>query len=448
MFTEKFAMRKLFYSLLTLSIYITSVRFGGCKDSTDDHHGNWYYLDQKPRNSNDNPIENFAIIVGENGSVATSDGRPPAPWIDRQSGVTQNLNALTGLRIPDSTIAYAVGDEGVILRSSNRGVNWSIIRTPNQNQPNLNGVGVEPPGTGFTNIIAVGNSGTVLKSSNNGGSWSWINVSINTTRKLNSVAGSGLLLTVVGDSGAIYRTLDGGANWENRSISSSVSLKKITSISYDRFVAVGTNGSIYRSSDYGYTWGLRSSGTTRTFRDVYFSGIDSGACAGDFGTIRLTTNGGLTWYSDSYLNSLTTRNILSFARVDGNTFNSITTSRTPGDNAVDTTFFLAVSSEPFSGIEPISNLIARVFDLKQNYPDPFNPMTKIRFDVPAGAKYKPIELKVYDVLGKEIVTLVNEQLKAGQYEIEWDAASYPSGVYFYKLSSSEFSETKKMILIK
>jgi photosystem II stability/assembly factor-like uncharacterized protein len=437
--------------IVYLSLILTLSGFRSCYHGDNSTSHFWTCLDQKPLNGQDNPIENFAIVVGENGSVATSDGRPPSPWIERQSGVTQNLKSIAGVRIPDSTIAYVVGDLGVILRSTNRGVNWVVIRTPNQSQPNLNGICVVPPPgpPGYTNFIAVGNSGTVIKSSNSGGNWSWLNVSINTTKNLNSVACiSGGVFVVVGDSGAIYRTLDGGVTWENRSISVSVSLKKIVSPVLAKYCTVGSNGSIYTSVDYGYSWALKNSGTTRTLRDVYFSGADSGACAGDFGTVRLTTNGGLSWFSDSFLNSLTARNILSIARVDGNTFNSITTSSTPGDNAVDTTFFLAVSSEQFIGIEPISNFIAEVFSLKQNYPNPFNPSTKISFDLSAGSQNNTVELKVYDVIGKELATLLSEQLKPGQYEVEWEAAAYPSGVYFYKLSSGDFTETKKMILVK
>ena len=102
------------------------------------------------------------------------------------------------------------------------------------------------------------------------------------------------------------------------------------------------------------------------------------------------------------------------------------------------------------GIYQISSEIPEKFSLLQNYPNPFNPVTTIRFDVPAvGSQYiEPARLIVYDILGREVTTLVNEQLKPGTYEVEWDASNYPSGVYFYKLISYNFSESKKMVLIK
>ena len=102
---------------------------------------------------------------------------------------------------------------------------------------------------------------------------------------------------------------------------------------------------------------------------------------------------------------------------------------------------------PLVGIQPISNILPKSFSLSQNYPNPFNPSTKIKFSIP-GSSVAQTFLSVYDILGKEITTLVNEQLKPGSYEVEWNAANYPSGVYYYKLTSGDFTETKKMVLIK
>jgi len=90
------------------------------------------------------------------------------------------------------------------------------------------------------------------------------------------------------------------------------------------------------------------------------------------------------------------------------------------------------------------------FKLYQNYPNPFNPVSKIKFDLPVskGASGMTTKFVIYDILGKEAAVLVNEQLKPGTYEIEWNAAEYPSGVYYYKLVAGVYAETKKMILLK
>jgi hypothetical protein len=91
------------------------------------------------------------------------------------------------------------------------------------------------------------------------------------------------------------------------------------------------------------------------------------------------------------------------------------------------------------------NEIAEIFSLKQNYPNPFNPSTVISFQLAVSSYTK---FTVYDILGNEVSTLVNEQLKAGSYEIECDGSNYASGVYYYQLRAGDFVETKKMLMIK
>jgi hypothetical protein len=85
------------------------------------------------------------------------------------------------------------------------------------------------------------------------------------------------------------------------------------------------------------------------------------------------------------------------------------------------------------------------FILEQNYPNPFNPSTTISFSVP---EIEFVTLKVYDVLGNEIATLINEEKSAGSYEILFDATDLSSGIYFYRLQAGSFVETKKMVLMK
>jgi hypothetical protein len=98
-----------------------------------------------------------------------------------------------------------------------------------------------------------------------------------------------------------------------------------------------------------------------------------------------------------------------------------------------------------------SNVPAKLI-LFQNYPNPFNPTTKIEFEIPflkesEGMQY-PVTLKIYDILGKEVETLVDKKLNPGDYEILWDASRFPSGVYFYCLSAHGYNESKKLVLIK
>lgn len=97
------------------------------------------------------------------------------------------------------------------------------------------------------------------------------------------------------------------------------------------------------------------------------------------------------------------------------------------------------------GIEPISGLIPKTYSISQNYPNPFNPATKIDLDLP---KNTMVKVAVYDMLGREVEVLVNSQLNAGSYKLDWNAVKYSSGIYFYKIITSEFTDTKKMILVK
>jgi len=108
-------------------------------------------------------------------------------------------------------------------------------------------------------------------------------------------------------------------------------------------------------------------------------------------------------------------------------------------------------TSPPIGIEPNSNQVPVKFELYQNYPNPFNPKTIIKFDISSPSppsKGDLVVLRVYDVLGREVATLVNEELKPGTYEIEWDATNFPSGVYYYTLTAGGFFQSRKMVLIK
>ncbi len=103
-----------------------------------------------------------------------------------------------------------------------------------------------------------------------------------------------------------------------------------------------------------------------------------------------------------------------------------------------------------SGVNRTGSVIPAEFVLNQNYPNPFNPTTKIRFFVPSDVKGQTsnVKLEIYDALGREIQAIVNESLSPGSYEVEFNATSFPSGVYFYSLQTENFTATKKMLLTK
>jgi hypothetical protein len=88
--------------------------------------------------------------------------------------------------------------------------------------------------------------------------------------------------------------------------------------------------------------------------------------------------------------------------------------------------------------------------LGQNYPNPFNPSTDIRFELPAGQKggSRFVSLKIYDLLGREVATLVNDVLQPGTHHSRWNASNMPSGIYYYRMIANGFTEVKSMLLAK
>jgi hypothetical protein len=101
-----------------------------------------------------------------------------------------------------------------------------------------------------------------------------------------------------------------------------------------------------------------------------------------------------------------------------------------------------------TSVENSQQEIIAGFQLFDNYPNPFNPSTKIKFNVPEVGTQHAVSLRVYDILGREVATLVNEEKPAGTYEVNFNASGLSSGLYIYTLSSGNFFQSKKMLLLK
>ncbi len=124
---------------------------------------------------------------------------------------------------------------------------------------------------------------------------------------------------------------------------------------------------------------------------------------------------------------------------------SVSTSYDNNGNAV-----VALASFSMSAVtsvqQPVqANAVPKTFSLSQNYPNPFNPSTMISFSVPQGAK---VSLKVYNILGQEVATLVDDYKQAGEYLVQFNAGRLASGVYFYRLQANDFAQTRKLLLLK
>ncbi len=118
----------------------------------------------------------------------------------------------------------------------------------------------------------------------------------------------------------------------------------------------------------------------------------------------------------------------------------------PGDSSIvmGGGFWYQISEILLTGLDD-TFIIPEDFELRQNYPNPFNPSTTIVFALPKAVK---VQLRIYDVLGRMVATLVNEQMQAGQYEIKFEARGLPTGLYFYRIQADKFVETRKMLLVK
>ncbi|MGC8654760.1 MAG: T9SS type A sorting domain-containing protein, partial [Candidatus Kryptoniota bacterium] len=146
-----------------------------------------------------------------------------------------------------------------------------------------------------------------------------------------------------------------------------------------------------------------------------------------------STNNGTSWTAVN--NGLTNTNVFALAISGTNIF-----AGTYGSGV-----WRRPLSEMISSIKRINDGLPAHFSLNQNYPNPFNPATNISFSIPSKSF---VSLKVFDALGREVATLLSEELPPGMYSQQWNAQGFPSGVYFYRLQAGSFTDTKKLILLK
>ncbi len=176
--------------------------------------------------------------------------------------------------------------------------------------------------------------------------------------------------------------------------------------------------------------------------NIYVTGESGGNnTVSDFATIKYNTAGDSLWIM-RYNGPMNSNEGAKSIAID-NSGNVYVTGPSPG-NGTDWDYATVKYSQQ-TGVSQITSVIPEHFKLGQNYPNPFNPRTVIRYSL-IGNRF--VNLKVYDILGKEVSTLVNEKQSPGMYQVEFDGSGLPSGIYFYKLTAGEFTETKRMMLVK
>ncbi len=387
-----------------------------------------------------------------------------AQWVQMCNGIeNQNVTSMvaSGNNIfvgTDSLNLY-----GNVYISTNNGTNWSKTNFPSQPVWSLAVIG--------TNILAGTAGGGILYSSNNGNTW---NVSSLTGKVICSftVLGNNIFTGAV--EFGVYMSTNYGVNWS------------IVNFLWHTVYALTTHGNnifagnsyigVFKSNDNGSNWTQTTldSATVRSFTVIgnnIFAGTIPNFTVNNSG-VFLSTNDGTSWSQTS----LTNKSVYSLAS-SGNTIFAGTDSsgvylsnnngvnwfqRNQGLNTSSTiSSFLITNNYIFAGtygnsvwrrqlseiigIQNISTEIPSKYSLGQNYPNPFNPRTAISLCLPVVSF---VSLKVYDVMGREVQTLVNEKLQQGAFEVTFDGSNLNSGVYFYKLVTDGYSETKRMLLVR
>jgi photosystem II stability/assembly factor-like uncharacterized protein len=343
-------------------------------------------------------------------------------------------SSLYALHFPDPNTGYAAGLNGRVLKSTNSGLSWYLLNP---------GVSVTLNSVSFLNSetgYIAGYNTKVLYTTNGGTSWvdRSLGLSVNIISAFFTSQDTGYVGTASGTQ-QLFRTTNGGINWVQQSIPNVFLLfvKSIQFINSNTGYFVGDVPFIFRTTNSGVSWDTTYSGAAGArFLDVFFGGSDTGYAVGE-GVICKTTNGGSSWFMQ---NRGTSPYINSVYFTNANTGYAVTTL---GQILKTTT-----GGGQITGVNLTSEALPEKFELVQNYPNPFNPLTKI--DIPSILKRETgnVRLVIFDMLGREVATLVNEQLKPGTYEVDWDASAYPSGVYFYRLQAGEYTKTNKMVLIK
>ncbi len=236
---------------------------------------------------------------------------------------------------------------------------------------------------------------------------------------------------------SIYKSTDNGKQWIYTGYIECSFIVDITAASstqneFNLFVA--TDCGIFLSTDKGTNWKSVNSGIPEGYAVTSLVLSDINLFAGTSGGgVFLSTNNGTTWndvnmgLTNTHVNCLVVSGTELFAGTE--------------DGGV----WKRPLSDMITAVENNENNIPSYFELEQNYPNPFNPTTKIKYQLAANGI---VSLKVYDILGREVATLVNETKSAGNYEANFNAANLSSGIYLYRIQAGNFTESKKMILLK
>ncbi len=383
------------------------------------------------------------------------------------------------------TIGNVCLEGGKLFQTTDSGYSWSNVVVSQSYNGLLYNIAV----INELNIIVTGD-GVIFKTSDGGNSW--IELPVLGSAPIGGVQfmdlNVGWVKVFTYPAHQLYKTTDGGLYWMLQV--QSVNSFWFSSIDNGWYVL---NNNIYHTTNGGNNWALQNSNTNNSLYDIFFLDNNNGWAVGSNGAILYTPNGGLpvelvsftaevdedavilNWKTATELNnkgfeierkagskqSTVGNGWVKIGYVAG--FGSTTETKTysfTDDNVASGKYSYRLKQIDFDGTYKYSEIveveveIPNKFVLQQNYPNPFNPSTKIKFTIlespllGGDGRGGLVTLKVYDVLGNEVATLVNEEKPAGSYEVGFDATGLPSGVYFYKLQAGKYIGIKKMVLLR
>jgi photosystem II stability/assembly factor-like uncharacterized protein len=399
-------------------------------------------------------------------------------WVIQNSDTNQDLWAIY---FQDQNTGWAAGKEGTLIKTSNGGATWEPVTT--NTDAWFSSIFFLDQDQGWVvgpDYTWTGASGCLLKTTNGGVDWILETFQYPIDKVIFIDQNIGWAVGFYGETypnyyGIVWKTTNGGETWiEKTSSPAPSSYWDMCFVNETTGWVVGENnptgpGIVKKTIDGGETWFEQTIPFQYHLETINFINEQFGWILGS-DLLLHTTNSGDDWiiqYSDPSIGSedmffvdenvgWVTRHLLKTTDAGINWYPQ----NNPSSNSLNSIFFLnntngwlvgnygtILHTTDGGGVTFIDDEIERLneYSISQNYPNPFNPITKIRYQLP---EMSILTLKVYDILGREIATLVKEEKPAGEYEIQFDGSSLTSGIYFYQLKAVEYSETKKMILLR
>ena len=436
-----------------------------------------------------NPVNQNTIYAGSNTTGIWKSTNFGVNWVQSNTGLTNLTVQTMAIGTSNPNVLYCgtsqTGAGAGVYKSSDAGGTWTQINNGIvETSVGIQAIAVNPTNPDIA-YIAVFDGVTdsqqgIYKTTDGGTIWNVANTGMGTVKNIltiiinplnQNVLYCGTSFGVTSQMGPphIYKTVDGAATWtdmsngipnlptDNKPVRClSISTADTAVLIAGLFLNTDSLSGMYLTTNGGSLWTRRHSGLPNAVGSLirsclirpgstteFYAGMGNATNLG-IGVYR-TTDAGNSWgdFNGGTLSNTTTIRALNFRTVTDSTLyaGGAHPTITTGQGVFEYTWIL-------TGIGNTNVNSPKEFLLKQNYPNPFNPSTKINYEIPTTGF---VSLRVYDVLGNEIATLVNEKQNAGEYNIDFNAGQYgnvSSGVYFYKLTVGEFTETKTMLLVK